>query len=101
MVAHDKLAKAFDFGEIIDNIRNLGWVKYIGTVIFTFVVFIIVMVAAGFVMSILTVAFTNIVNNHAIFVAAFIGILEGLLINSYGTIFLNRVFGSIYRESIK
>lgn len=101
LVAHDNLAKAFDFGEIIGNIRNLGWVKYIGTVIFTFIVFMIIMVAAGFVMTILTVVFTNIINNHAIFVAAFIGILEGLLINSYGAVFLNRVFGSIYRESIK
>lgn len=101
MVAHDKLAKAFDFGEITGNIRNLGWVKYIGTVIFTFIVFMIVMIAAGFVMSILTMVFTSILSNQAIFVAAFIGILEGLLINSYGTVFLNRIFGSIYRESIK
>ncbi|MEE1149676.1 MAG: DUF4013 domain-containing protein, partial [Methanobrevibacter sp.] len=35
MIAHDSLKKAFDFSEIRGNISNLGWVKYIGTILFT------------------------------------------------------------------
>ena len=100
MVANDSLKKAFDFGEITDKIANLGWGKYIGIVLFTIIIFMIVNVAAGFILSFLTALFARAFN-QAIVVSAFIGILEGLFITSYTSVFYNRVCGSIYREAIK
>ena len=101
MVAHDDIRKAFDFREIIDNIANLGWGKYIGIILFTLIVYMIIMVATSFILSILAVAFAATINNHAIWVSAFIAIIEGLFIDSYGALFYNRVCGSVYRESVK
>ena len=101
MVAHDDIRKAFDFRGIIDNIANLGWGKYIGIILFTLIVYMIIMVATSFILSILAVAFAATINNHAIWVSAFIAIIEGLFIDSYGALFYNRVCGSVYRESVK
>lgn len=101
MVAHDSLKKAFDFRQIIDNISNLGWGKYIGTVLFTVIVFIIINMAVGVVLSFLTVMFAAAINNQAIVVSAFITIVEALFVSSYCSVFFTRVCGSIYRESIK
>lgn len=101
MVAHDSIKKAFDFSEITGNIRNLGWGKYIGIVIFTLLVYMIIMFAVNFVLGFITSVFVAAVSNQAMMVSIFIAIIEGLFIYSYGMIFQNRVFGSIYRESIK
>jgi len=101
MVAHDSIKKAFDFNEIIGNISNLGWGKYIGTVIFTVIVFMIINIAIGIVMSFLTVIFAATVNNQAIVISIVISIIEALFVTSYCSVFFNRVCGSIYRESIK
>lgn len=101
MIAHDDIRKAFDFREIIDNIANLGWGKYIGIVIFTLIVYMIIMVAVSFILSIISTAFAAAFVHQAIWVSAFIAIIEGLFVDSYGALFYNRVCGSIYRESIK
>lgn len=100
MVANNSLKKAFDFREITDKIGNLGWGKYIGIVLFTIIIFMIVNVAAGLILTFLTALFAKAFN-QAIVVSAFIGILEGLFITSYTSVFYNRVCGSIYREAIK
>lgn len=101
MVAHDSIKKAFDFSEITGNISNLGWGKYIGIIIFTIIVYMIIMVAVSFILSMITGVFIAAVSNQALAVSVFIGIIQGLFVDSYGTIFFNRVCGSIYRESIK
>ena len=101
MVAHDSVGKAFDFREIIDNISNLGWGKYIGTILFTVMVFMIINVAVGLVLSLLAVAFAAVIINQAFAVSIFIGVIEALFVSSYCAVFFNRVCGSIYRESIK
>lgn len=101
MIAHDSIKKAFDFNEIIGNISNLGWGKYIGIVIFTIIVYMIIMVAVSFVLSFITALFAATISNQAFVVSIVIAIIEGLFINSYGAIFYNRVCGSIYREAIK
>ena len=101
MIAHDDIRKAFDFRQIIDNIANLGWGKYIGIILFTLVVYMIVMVATSFILSLISVGFAAVVVNQAIWVSAFIAIIEGLFVDSYAALFFNRVCGSIYRESIK
>jgi hypothetical protein len=101
MIAYDNLKKAFDLHEIIGNISNLGWAKYIGIVIFTLIVYMIIMVAVSFVLSFITVLFAATINNQAVIVSLVIAIIEGLFIDSYSAIFFNRVCGSIYRESVK
>ena len=101
MVAHDSIKKAFDFNEIIGNISNLGWAKYIGIVIFTLIVYMIIMVAVSFLLTFLTVLFAATISNQAFIISIVIAIIEGLFIHSYGAIFYNRVSGSIYREAVK
>ena len=101
MVAYDSIKKAFDFREITDNIANLGWGKYIGIVLFTVIVMMIISVAVGIILSFITVAFAAVINNQAVIISIVIAIIEGLFIDSYMTVFFSRVCGSIYRESIK
>lgn len=100
MIAYDDIRKAFDLKEITANISNLGVGKYIGTILFTFIVYIIIMAAICFILSFATV-FIAVAINQAIVVSAILAIIEGLLVLPYMGIFFNRVFGSIYRESIK
>ncbi|WP_405267233.1 DUF4013 domain-containing protein [Methanobrevibacter sp.] len=101
MIAHDSLKKAFDFNEIIGNISNLGWGKYVGIILFTIIVMMIISVAVSFIMSLITVVFAATINNQALIVSVAIAIIEGLFIDSYMSVFFNRVCGSVYRESIK
>ena len=101
MIAHDSLKKAFDFSEITGNISNLGWGKYIGIMLFTIIVMMIISVAVSFVMSFITVGFAAVINNQAVVISFVIAIIQGLFIDSYMSLFFNRVCGSIYRESIK
>ena len=101
MVAHDSIKKAFDFSEIIGNISNLGWGKYIGTVLFTVIVLMIINIAIGIIMSFLTVIFAATINNQAIVILTVISVIEALFVTSYCSVFFNRVCGLIYRESIK
>ena len=101
MIAHDSIRKAFDFSEIMCNISNLGWVKYIGTILFTVIVFMIINIAIGIVMSFLTVIFAATINNQAIVISTVISVIEALFVTSYWSVFFSRVCGSIYRESVK
>ena len=101
MIAYDSLKKEFDFGEIFDNISNLGWGKYVGIILFTLIVMMIISVAVSFILSFITVLFAAIINNQAFVISIVIAIIEGLFIDSYMGLFFNRVCGSIYRESIK
>ena len=100
MVAHDSIKKAFDLHEIIGNISNLGWGKYIGIIIFTVIVYMIIMVAVSFVLSFVTVGIAATISNQAIIISFIIAIIEGLFVDSYGALFYNRDCGSIYRESV-
>lgn len=99
MIAYDSLKKAFDFNEITDKIANIGWVKYVGILLFTIIILIIVSASAGLILSFITVLFARAFN-QAIVVSSFIGIIQGLFITSYTSVFFNRVCGSIYRQSI-
>ena len=101
MIAYDDIKKAFDLSEITGNIANLGWGKYVGIIIFTLIVYMIIMAAVSFILSFISAIFAATISNQALAVAYFIAIIEGLFIDSYGAVFYNRVCGSIYRESIK
>lgn len=100
MIAHDDIRKAFDFRQITDNISNLGWGKYIGIILFTLIVMMIISVAVGFVMSIIGLGFEIAINQVTV-VSVVIAIIEGLFIDSYMGLFFNRVCGSVYREAVK
>lgn len=100
MVDNDKFTKAFALKEIIDKISNLGWVKYIGIILFAIIVYCIIMLALVIVLMFITM-FMAMTINQAMIIIAIILIIEGLFINSYICIFFNRVYGSIYNESIK
>lgn len=100
MIAHDDIRKAFDFRQITDNISNLGWGKYIGIILFTLIVMMIISVAVGFVMSIIGLGFEIAINQVTV-VSVVIAIIEGLFIDSYMGLFFNRVCGLVYREAIK
>lgn len=101
MIAYDDIKKAFDLSEITGNIANLGWGKYVGIIIFTLIVYMIIMAAVSFILSFISAIFAATISNQALAVVYFIAIIEGLFIDSYGAVFYNRVCGSIYRESIK
>ena len=101
MIAHDSIKKAFDFSEIMGNISNLGWIKYIGIILFTVIVFMIINIAIGIVMSFLTVIFAATINNQAIVISTVISVIEALFVTSYWSVFFSRVCGSIYREAVK
>lgn len=100
MVAKDSIKKAFDLNEIICKIDNIGWVKYVGIIIFTVIIFMIVYAFAGLLLGFITILFARVFY-QAIVVSAFMGIIQGLFITAYTTVFFNRVCGSIYRQSIK
>ncbi len=100
MIAHDSLKKAFSFAEITGNIANLGWGKYIGIILFTMIIYMIIMAAVSFVLSFISVALAATVSNQALIIAIIISVIEGLFIDSYGALFFNRVCGSIYNESL-
>lgn len=100
MVDNDKISKAFDLREITDKISNLGWGKYIGIVIFTIIIYAIIMAAVGVILVFLSM-FVAIALNQAMVIIAIISIIEGLLISPYISVFFNRVYGSIYRQSVK
>ena len=101
MIANDSLKKAFDFREIIDNIANLGRGKYIGIILFTLIVYMIIMAAVSFILSFITAIFAATISNQALVISVVIAVIEGLFVDSYGALFYNRVCGSIYREAVK
>ena len=61
----------------------------------------IIMAAASFILSFITALFAMAIGNQVIVISLIIAIIQGLFINSYCSVFLSRVFGSVYRESIK
>ncbi|MFM5882211.1 DUF4013 domain-containing protein [Methanobrevibacter gottschalkii] len=101
MVAHDSIKKAFDLREITKNISNLGWGKYIGIIVFTLIVYLVIMVAVGVILFFITVFIISAITDQSMIISIFLAIIEGLFILPYVEIFFSRVFGSIYRESIK
>ena len=100
MIDSNKFSKAFDLKEIITKIANLGWIKYIGIIIFTFIIYAIIMAAFGIVLMFITM-FIAMAINKAMIILTIISIIQGLFISSYISIFFARVYGSVYREAIK
>ena len=100
MVDSNKFTKAFDLKEIIGKISDLGWIKYIGIIFFAIIIYSIIMLALGIVLMLFTM-FMVMATNQAMILIAILSIIEGLFINSYISIFFNRVYGSVYNEAVK
>lgn len=100
MIDSGKFIKAFDLRQIIDKIANLGWIKYVGIILFIYIIYGIIAAAIS-VIFIFLLGFMAMATNQVLVIAAVILIIEGLLISPYISVFMNRVFGLIYREAIK
>lgn len=99
MVDADKFIKAFDLREIVDKIAGLGWIKYIGLILFTFFIYMIIMIATSMIMMFISI-FLAMAFEQMLFIFAVITLIEGLFISPYISIFFHRVYGSVYREAI-
>ena len=98
MVDKDELAAAFRFKEILALIKNLGWGRYIGILLFTVIAVMIVSVFCGFIFGVIASVISFIAGSA--FVMALVNIiLNSLLLNPYTSIVFSRVYGSVYREA--
>lgn len=100
MVDKDELSAAFRFKEILGLIKNLGWGRFIGILLFTVIVIMIISVFFGFIFGAIAGIISVIVGSA--FVMALVNmILNSLLINPYVSIVISRIYGSIYKEATK
>ena len=100
MVDKDELAAAFRFKEILALIKNLGWGRFIGILLFTVIAIMIISVFFSFIFGAIAGIISIIVGSA--FVMALINmILNSLLINPYVSIVISRIYGSIYKEATK
>lgn len=100
MVDKDEFAAAFRFKEILGLIKNIGWGRYIGILLFAVIAMMIISVFFGFIFGAIAGIISVIVGSA--FVMALINmILNSLLINPYVSIAISRVYGSIYKEATK
>ena len=100
MVDKDELAAAFRFKEILALIKNLGWGRFIGILLFTVIAVMIITVFCGFIFGAIAGIVSMIVGSA--FVMALINmILNSLFINPYVSIAISRIYGSIYKEATK
>ena len=98
MVAKDDLKAAFEFKEILALIKNIGWGRYIGILLFTFVVIAILSVFIESIFGGFSLVISMIIGSAMVLVLVNI-ILQSLLLNPYVSIVIGRVYGSIYREA--
>jgi hypothetical protein len=98
MIDYNKFTKAFDLKEIIDKISNLGWIKYIGIILFTIIIYSIIMLSVGVILMFISM-FIAAATNQLMIIAVILSIIEGIFITPYISVFFNRVYGSIYIEA--
>ncbi len=98
MIDKDELAAAFRFKEILALIKNLGWGRYIGILLFTVIAVMIITVFFGFIFGLIATAISILVGSA--FVLTLVNlILNSLFINPYSSIVFSRVYGSVFREA--
>ena len=99
MIAHDELSAAFRFKEILALVKNIGWGKYIGVLIFAFIVVVVLSVFLRFIASMISFGLGALLGSALVLTLISL-ILNSLFINSYLSVVFSRIFGSIYREAI-
>ena len=100
MVKNDELAAAFRFKEIWALIKNLGWGRFIGILLFTVIAIMIITVFFGFIFG-LVATIISMIFGSALVLALVNMILNSLLLNPYASIVISRVYGSVYNEAAK
>ena len=99
MVDKDELAAAFRFKEILALIKNLGWGRYIGILLFAIIAIMIISVFFSFIFGAIATGISILFGSA--FVLALVNLIfNSLLINPYTSIVISRVYGSVYKEAI-
>ena len=100
MVDKDELSAAFRFKEILGLIKNLGWGRFIGILLFTVIAIMIISVFFGFIFGAIA-GIISVIVGSALVMALINMILNSLLINPYASTVISRIYGSIYKEATK
>ena len=100
MVDKDEFAAAFRFKEILGLIKNIGWGRYIGILLFAVIAMMIISVFFGFIFGAIA-GIISVIVGSALVMALINMILNSLLINPYASIVISRIYGSIYKEATK
>ena len=98
MIAKDNFKAAFEFKEILALIKNIGWGRYIGILLFTIIVIMVLSVFLEFIFGGITVLLSMILSS-AIVMAIVSIILQSLFLSPYISIVIARIYGAIYREA--
>lgn len=98
MVAKDELKAAFDFSEILALIKNLGWGKLFGILLFAVIAVMILVVFLEFIFGGISLLISMVIGSAMALVIVKI-IFDSLLINPYVSIVISRIYGSIYRQA--
>lgn len=99
MIAHDELSAAFRFKDILALVKNIGWGKYIGVLIFAFIVVVVLSVFLRFIASMICFGLGALLGSALVLALSSL-ILNSLFINSYLSVVFGRIYGSIYREAV-
>lgn len=100
MVEKDNLKAAFDFNGILAQIKNIGWGRFIGILIFTGVVIAVLSVFLDLIFGAIATGLSILLGSTLVLVLTRT-IFDSLLVSPYMGIVLSRIYGSIYREANK
>ena len=98
MIDKDEFGAAFRFNEILALIKNFGWGRFIGILLFTVVAAMIISVFFGFIFGAIATGI-SIIFGSALVLALVNQIFDSLLLSPYMSIALSRIYGSIYKEA--
>ncbi len=98
MIAKDDLKAAFDFKGILAQIKNIGWGRFIGIIIFSGVVIAVISIFFEIIFGAIATGLSILLGSALVLVLTKT-ILDSLLVSPYISIVLSRVYGSIYREA--
>lgn len=98
MIAKDELKAAFNFNEILALIKNIGWGKFFGILLFTVIAVMIITVFFEFIFGVFSTVISMIFGSAIVLVLVNL-ILQSLLLNPYSSVVFSRIYGSIYRQA--
>ena len=98
MIDKDEFAAAFRFNEIFALIKNLGWGRFIGILLFTVVAAMIISIFCGLIFGAIATVI-SIIFGSALVLSLVNMALDSLLLNPYMSIAISRVYGSIFNEA--
>lgn len=100
MVEKDNLKAAFDFNGILAQIKNIGWGRFIGILLFTGIVIAVLSVFLDLIFGAIATGLSILLGSALVLILTRT-IFDSLLVSPYMGIVLSRIYGSIYREANK